>query len=176
MSDLVLWSSATDLEAHRLGPVAALQVNGSARDLVRELTPDQLANVVVDPQTGLMVLVRTLIQRKENEVPTKAVSEFLQFSRIPGELSPSGHLILPVNPCREAKEGQVLDFGTRARSCSCLYLLAGVQYAWADSLQWFGGFDAIMEFVEAHNNLIVGGNWRWRTSGAGVRNNQPTTT
>ena len=93
VSDLILWSTATDLEAHRLGPIAALQVNGSARELVRELTPDQLANGVQDPQngqhiTGLMLLVRTLIQRYaplDNEISTKAVSEFLQFARMPGE-------------------------------------------------------------------------------------------
>ena len=93
VSDLILWSSATDLEPQRLGPIAALQVNGSARDLVRELTPEQLAHGIQDAQTGqhitgLMVLVRTLIQRYaplENEVSTRAVSEFLQFARIPGE-------------------------------------------------------------------------------------------
>ena len=93
ISDLILWSSATDLEVHRLGPIAALQVSGSAKELVRELTPEQLANGFHDPQTGqhitgLMLLVRTLAQRYaplEQEAQTKAVSEFLAFARLPGE-------------------------------------------------------------------------------------------
>ena len=93
ISDLILWSSATDLDAHRLGPIAALQVTGSAKELVRELTPEQLANGQQDPQTGqhitgLMILVRTLAQRYaplEQETQTKAVSEFLAFARQAGE-------------------------------------------------------------------------------------------
>ena len=39
ISDLILWSSATDLDHRRLGPIAALQVTGSAKELVRELDP-----------------------------------------------------------------------------------------------------------------------------------------
>ena len=93
ISDLILWSTATDVEAQRMGAIAALQVSGSAKELVRELAPEQLANGIVDPQTGqhvtgLMLLVRTLAQRYaplEGEVSTKAVSDFLNFSRIPGE-------------------------------------------------------------------------------------------
>ena len=39
ISDLILWSSATDLDHRRLGPIADLQVTGSAKELVRELIP-----------------------------------------------------------------------------------------------------------------------------------------
>ena len=93
ISDLVLWSTATDVEPQRMGAIAALQVSGSAKELVRELAPDQLANGVVDPQTGqhvtgLMLLVQTLARRYaplEGEISTKAVSDFLSFSRLPGE-------------------------------------------------------------------------------------------
>ncbi|OLP76419.1 hypothetical protein AK812_SmicGene43651 [Symbiodinium microadriaticum] len=93
ISDLILWSSATDLEAHRLGPVAALQVTGSAKELVRELAPDHLANGIHDPQTGqhitgLMLLVSTLATRYaplDQEASTKAVGEFLNFSKLPNE-------------------------------------------------------------------------------------------
>ena len=93
ISDLILWSTATDVEAHRMGAIAALQVSGSAKELVRELPPDQLANGVIDPQTGnqitgLMLLVRTLANRYaplEGEASIKAVSDFLNFSRLPGE-------------------------------------------------------------------------------------------
>ncbi|CAE7553939.1 RE2 [Symbiodinium sp. CCMP2456] len=93
ISDLILWSSATDLDHRRLGPIAALQVTGSAKELVRELTPEQLSNGVVDPQTGqhitgLMLLVRTLAQRYaplDQEASTRSVSEFLNFAKLPGE-------------------------------------------------------------------------------------------
>ena len=87
ISDLVLWSSATDLEPHRLGPIAALQVSGSAKELVREIPPEQLANGVWDGQqqiTGLMLLVRTLVQRYaplEGEASTRAISDFLKVAR-----------------------------------------------------------------------------------------------
>ena len=93
ISDLILWSSATDLDHRRLGPIAALQVTGSAKELVRELTPEQLSNGVVDPQTGqhitgLMLLVRTLATRYaplDQEASTRSVSEFLNFAKLPGE-------------------------------------------------------------------------------------------
>ena len=93
ISDLVLWSTATDVEPQRMGAIAALQVSGSAKELVRELAPEQLANGVVDPQTGqhvtgLMLLVQTLARRYaplDGEASTKAVSDFLNFNRLPGE-------------------------------------------------------------------------------------------
>ena len=93
ISDLVLWSSATDMDVQRWGPVAALQVTGSARELVRELTPEVLSHGIVDPQTGqhisgLMVLVQTLAQRYaplEQEVSTKSVAEFMAFAKLPNE-------------------------------------------------------------------------------------------
>ena len=93
VSDLILWASATDLDQHRQGPIAALQVTGSARELIREIPPDQLAQGMIDPQTGnhvsgLMILVRTLARRYsplEGEASTRAISDFLNFSRMPHE-------------------------------------------------------------------------------------------
>ena len=52
ISDLVLWSSATEIDPARQGPIAALQVQGSAKELVRELTPVQLREGDVDQMTG----------------------------------------------------------------------------------------------------------------------------
>lgn len=93
ISDLVLWASASDLDPIRHGPVAALQVQGTARELVRELTPHQLQHGDVDPSsgqqlTGLMLLVTVLARRYaplETENTTKSISEFLSFRRMPGE-------------------------------------------------------------------------------------------
>ena len=88
-----MWSTATDVEPQRMGPIAALQVTGSAKELVREIPPDQLAIGGVDPVngnqvTGLMMLVQTLARRYlplEQEQSTRAISDFMNFDRIPGE-------------------------------------------------------------------------------------------
>jgi hypothetical protein len=69
LSDVVLWAGATDLEPERQGPAVELVITGSARDLVRELPPQEL----LQPQElrdgvweqgadvpGLMLLCRTL--------------------------------------------------------------------------------------------------------------------
>lgn len=93
VSDLVLWATATDLEPQRHGPIAALQVQGSAKELVRELTPQQLQHGDIDPQTGqqlpgLMLLVQVLARRYaplEAENTTKSIAEFLSFRKMPGE-------------------------------------------------------------------------------------------
>ena len=93
ISDLILWASASDLDPIRHGPVAALQVQGTAKELVRELTPQQLQQGDIDPQTGqhytgLMLLVNVLARRYaplEAENTTKSISEFLSFKRLPGE-------------------------------------------------------------------------------------------
>eukprot|EP00435_Cladocopium_sp_Y103_P035043 s3195_g9.t1 len=93
ISDLVLWASASDLDPVRHGPVAALQVQGTAKELIRELTPQQLQHGDVDPATGqqltgLMLLVTVLARRYaplEAENTTKSIAEFLAFRRQPGE-------------------------------------------------------------------------------------------
>ena len=93
ISDLILWSAATDVEPRRMGAIAALQVSGSAKELVREIPPETLANGGIDPVTnqqltGLMMLVQTLARRYmplDQEVTTRAISDFMNFDRIPGE-------------------------------------------------------------------------------------------
>ncbi|CAE7212919.1 unnamed protein product [Symbiodinium sp. CCMP2456] len=77
----------------RQGAIAAMQITGSAKELVREIPPEQLAQGVWDQQTGqqitgLMLLVTTLARRYsplDGEAQTRAVSDFLNFSRLPGE-------------------------------------------------------------------------------------------
>ena len=95
ISDLVLWSSATEIDPARQGPIAALQVQGSAKELVRELMPMQLRDGDVDQMTGqhvtgLTLLVTVLARRydyapSEAENCTRSISEFLQFRRAPNE-------------------------------------------------------------------------------------------
>ena len=85
LSDLVLWSSSTEIEPQRQGPLAALQITGSARDLIREIPPqvhgqiDNLGNHM----TGLMVLAQVLTQKYmplDSELATRALAEMMSFS------------------------------------------------------------------------------------------------
>ena len=93
MSDLILRSAACDVAVERQGTIAALQVTGSARELMRELTPEQLREGTVDPQTcqhvpGIMLLVQMLARRYaplEQEQSTKATSGVLSFHRLRNE-------------------------------------------------------------------------------------------
>ena len=93
VSDLVLWSASTDIDVQRQGPIAALQVTGAAKELIREIAPAVLQHGRIDPQTGaqvsgLMVLAETLVARYaplDAEVATRAVSELIHFKRLPGE-------------------------------------------------------------------------------------------
>ena len=83
LSDVVLWAGATDLEPERQGPAVALVVTGAARDLVRELAPQELRDGIWEQGThipGLMLLCRTLARRyapHETEVQTRAMAEMM---------------------------------------------------------------------------------------------------
>ena len=82
IADLVLWSSSTEVDGQRQGPIAAMQIQGSARELVRELTPQQLRDGN-GQDTGLMLLVQLLANRYaplETENVTKSISEFLSWA------------------------------------------------------------------------------------------------
>lgn len=91
LSDVVLWAGATDLEPERQGPAVALVVTGAARDLVRELQPQELRDGIWEQGThipGLMLLCRTLARHyapHETEVQTRAMAEMMGFARLPNE-------------------------------------------------------------------------------------------
>ena len=71
ISDIRLWAIGTDVEAAKQGPVAAMRIGGSAKELIRELDvnilsngmafPDGQGNLI--PHTGLECLIRALNQR-----------------------------------------------------------------------------------------------------------------
>ena len=50
LADVVLWAGATDLEAERHGPAVAMQVHGSARQIIREIPAHLLRNGRVNQQ------------------------------------------------------------------------------------------------------------------------------
>ena len=92
LSDLVLWSASTDVEPQRQGPMAALQITGMARDLVREIPPHILRDGQVDQAgvhtTGLMILAQNLTNRfmpMEAELATRALAELMSFARLNDE-------------------------------------------------------------------------------------------
>lgn len=93
ISDLVLWSASTELDPVRQGPVAALQISGSARELIREIPPHVLQHGQVNQQTGvhtpgIMILAETLVQRYaplEAETAARSVAELMSFRKLPTE-------------------------------------------------------------------------------------------
>ena len=53
IQDLTLWAAATDIDAPRRGPAAALRLTGAARSIIREMPPHLLqAGQVVDDGQG----------------------------------------------------------------------------------------------------------------------------
>ena len=96
VQDLRLWSVATDVDADKQGPCAALRVGGSAKELVRELDVNVLANGMFLQDAngnlvqtgGLECLIRAISRRYaplEQELEIHVISEILQFKRSPGE-------------------------------------------------------------------------------------------
>lgn len=104
VTDVRLWSAATDLPEARQGAAAALRLTGAAKLLVREFDPQTLVNGmdVLDPAggfdqngnpaiihlNGLDVLLRELSNRYaplEQETQIHAISELFAFKRMQGE-------------------------------------------------------------------------------------------
>ena len=104
VTDLRLWSAATDLPEARQGAAAALRLMGAAKLLVREFDPMMLVQGldVLDPAggvgingmplmihlTGLDVLIRELSNRYaplEQETQIHCISELFSFKRHQGK-------------------------------------------------------------------------------------------
>ena len=94
--DIRLWSMGTDVDVFRQGPVAAMRVGGTARELIRELDVQVLAQgmMLADDQgnpvqtSGLECLVRALHRRYAplaQELEIHCLAEILLFRRQPGE-------------------------------------------------------------------------------------------
>ena len=97
IQDLELWSLATDVPENRRGPVVVLRLTGAARDLMRDMPGDMLANgfdvvdnfgQLIEHRTGVQCVVRALRERfgaLEQEVQIFNVSELMTFQRQSGE-------------------------------------------------------------------------------------------
>ena len=88
LSDVLMWSSATDVEVERQGPAVALQITGVARDLIREINPQHLRDGIHENGVhipGIMLLCRTLANHfapLESELQTRAMAELMNFARM----------------------------------------------------------------------------------------------
>ena len=96
VTDVRLWAVGTDTDPNKQGPVAAMRIGGTARELIRELDAnvlvhgmafaDENGNLV--QHTGLECLIRALSRRfapLQQELEVHVISEILQFRRLPGE-------------------------------------------------------------------------------------------
>ena len=96
VQDVRLWAMATDTDVQRQGPSAALRIAGTARELIRELDVNVLAQgmMLQDAQgnlvqtSGLECLIRALQRRYAplaQELEIFCLQEILFFRRMPGE-------------------------------------------------------------------------------------------
>ena len=95
--DLALWRVATDADPIRHGPMVAIRLGGAARDLMRELDANTLANgrLVPDPaggqpfqQSGLDYLIQLLTNNfapLAQEVQLSAIHELFTFRKGNGD-------------------------------------------------------------------------------------------
>ena len=117
--DLRLWALGTDVEEVKQGPVAAMRIGGTAKEFIRELDNNVLANgmMIQDGQgnmvraTGLECLIRALTRRYgplQQELEIHVLSEILGFRRHPTEDTDS--LISRFEICRDrALQGANFD-------------------------------------------------------------------
>ena len=98
--DLRLWQVGTDIVEARQGPLVAMRLLGAAKDMIRELDPQILANgrAVVDQfgnnlqQTGFDYLIELLTARfapLEQEVQLSAIHDLFMFKRQAGDATDS---------------------------------------------------------------------------------------
>ena len=91
LSDIAVWSAATDVEVERQAAAAVLQIHGMTRDLVREIPAGHMRDGIWEGNIhvpGLMLVCRTLAQRfapLESEIQTRTMSEMMNFQRLPSE-------------------------------------------------------------------------------------------
>ena len=91
LSDIAVWSAATDVEVERQAAAAVLQIHGMARELVREISANKLQDGIWEGNQhvpGLMLVCRTLARRfapLESELQTRTMSEMMNFQRMPNE-------------------------------------------------------------------------------------------
>ena len=96
MQDVRLWALATDVDDLKMGPVCAMRIYGTAKEFIRELDTNVLANgmMINNAQnqpvqaTGLECLIRALLRRfgpLQQELEIFVLNEIFSFRRLPNE-------------------------------------------------------------------------------------------
>ena len=89
--DLMLWSLATDLQPHQQASAAVLRLSGQARDVAREMTPDELVNggdvngVHLDPLAFLIRGLQVRFAPLGEETALRSITELMSFNRLASE-------------------------------------------------------------------------------------------
>ena len=91
MTDLSIWVMLTDLQPHQQCAAIVMRLGGSAREMARMITPQEMVNggvqngVAVDPVTYLMGALHQRFSALEEESRLTCMTEMLAFARRPGE-------------------------------------------------------------------------------------------
>ena len=91
MQDLMLWTICTDMEPHQQCAAIISQLGGAARELARNITPQEVYNggmingVQLDPVSFLLHGLQMRFAPLDEETRLRATQDLLAFARRPGE-------------------------------------------------------------------------------------------
>ena len=91
MTDLSMWLLLTDLQPRQQCAAIIMRLGGAAREISRMITPQEMIQggirngVQLDPVTYLLGALHTRFAALEEESRLTSMTEFLAFTRKPGE-------------------------------------------------------------------------------------------
>ena len=93
MTDISQWIMLTDLQPHQQAAALVMRLGGSAREMARMISPQELyhggalepGGEIVDPVTYLLGSLHARFSALEEESSLTAMTEMLAFARKPGE-------------------------------------------------------------------------------------------
>ncbi len=91
MTDISLWVMLTDLQPHQQCAAITMRLAGSAREMARMITPQEMMfggvrnGVAMDPVTYMLGALQTRFAALEEETRLTSMTEMLAFTRRPGE-------------------------------------------------------------------------------------------
>ena len=90
MTDIALWVMLTDLQPHQQCAAIVMRLGGSAREMARTLSPQEMVNggvrngVAMDPVTYLLSSLHARFAALEEETRLSSMTEMLAFGRRSG--------------------------------------------------------------------------------------------
>ena len=93
MTDISVWVMLTDLQPHQQCAALIMRLGGSAREMARMITPQEMyhggsfepGGEIVDPVTYLLGSLHSRFSALEEESSLSAMTEMMAFARRPGE-------------------------------------------------------------------------------------------